>query len=74
MTDFISKHIQYHKDGPGSKLVDGGKEIFPPHLVRPYELVSDKHYHVYVKYGYAKAFLNNSPNLGKWQDIYETMQ
>ena len=74
MTDFISKHIQYHKDGPGSKLVDGGKEIFPPHLVRPYELVSDKHYHVYVKYGYAKAFLNNSPNLDKWQDIYETMQ
>ena len=43
MTDFIGKHIQYHKDGPGSKLVDGGDEVFPPHIIRPIELVSDKH-------------------------------
>ena len=74
MTDFIGKHIQYHSDGPGSKLVDGGEEIFPPHLVLPCELISDKHYHVYVKYGYAKAFLSNSSDLDKWRTLYETMQ
>ncbi len=74
MTDFIGKHIQYHKDGPGSKLVDGGDEVFPPHIIRPIELVSDKHYHVYVKYGYAKAFLSDSPDLEIWKNIYETMQ
>jgi len=74
MTNYIGKHIQYHKDGPGSKLVDGGDEIFAPHLIKPIELVSDKHYHVYVKYGYAKAFLSNSSEISIWQNIYETMQ
>ena len=74
MPDFIDKHIPYHNAGPGSLLQDPGEEIFPVHMVVPYELLSDKHYHVYVKYGYAKAFLNNSPDLPKWKSLYEKMQ
>lgn len=49
MGDFIGKHIPYHSEGPGSQLVDGGIELLPPHIVQPHELISDKHYHVYVK-------------------------
>lgn len=74
MINFIGRHIKYHKEGPGSKLIDGGSEIFPPHIVIPYELLSDKHYHVYVKYGYAKAYLSHSSDLETWKNIYETMQ
>ncbi len=71
---FISKHTPYHKNGPGSLLNDGGSEIFPTHIIVPYELLSDKHYHVYVKYAYVKAFLNNSMDLEKWKSIYIKMQ
>lgn len=74
MTNFIDKHIPYHNGGPGSLLRDPGEVIFPIHMIVPYELLSDKHYHVYVKYGYAKAFISNSPELSKWQALYEKMQ
>lgn len=74
MADFIGKHISYHQGGPGSLLCDGGEELFLPHIAVPYELVSDKHYHVYVKYGYAKSFIQKSPDLPEWKNMYETMQ
>ena len=48
--------------------------MLPPHIVHPWELISDKHYHVYVKYGYAQAYIKNSSDLEYWKTLYIKMQ
>ncbi len=72
--EYIGKHKAFHKDGPGSLLIDGGKKILHPHKCYVGELISDRHYHVYVKYAYARAVLNNRDDLGYWKNLYRIMQ
>jgi len=71
---FIGKHTKYHNMGPGSLLVDGGDKILFPHQCTAGELVSDRHYHVYLKYAYASAFLNQSSDFHTYEKLYLKMQ
>jgi HAD superfamily hydrolase (TIGR01509 family) len=72
--EYIGKHQPYHNDGPGSLLIDGGEKILAPHKCCVGELVSDRHYHVYVKYAYARAVLEKRDDISYWRNIYSKMQ
>jgi beta-phosphoglucomutase-like phosphatase (HAD superfamily) len=72
--EYIGKHLAFHNAGPGSLLTDGGEKILQPHKCFVGELLSNRHYHVFIKYAYARTFLENNSNLGYWQDMYSNMQ
>lgn len=72
--EYIGKHQAFHNDGPGSLLTDGGEKILVPHKCYVGELVSDRHYHMYVKYAYTRALLEKRDDLYYWKGIYSKMQ
>jgi hypothetical protein len=72
--EHIGKHQAFHDGGPGSLLIDGGNKILMPHKCCVGELVSDRHYHVYIKFAYARAVLDGRNDLEYWRELYAKMQ
>lgn len=69
----IGKHLRRNDFWPGSIATDTGDAVSIPHYCPPEELVSDRHYNVYVKYALAHAYLN-AQDLEFWTNQYEQMQ
>lgn len=63
-------------DGPGCTLqTEKTKLIYGVHYVAPYELLSDKHYDILVRYAFARAvLLKEVSDIMFWQKTYEDMQ
>lgn len=71
-------HTILHQNTPGSLWTPDLKdrEILKPHTTAIGEMISDSHYDVFVRYGYAKARVEGKPELefAFWKRLYEDMQ
>lgn len=63
------------KSGPGTtwNLIEK-KLLIGPHLVTLNNLFSLEHYHLYVKSGYARAYVEQASDLPFWLNLYDKMQ
>jgi (2Fe-2S) ferredoxin len=62
-------------DFPGSTWNSGSKELLiKSHLALGSNLFSQNHYHLYIKYAYAKAFIEKDSSLLFWTNLYNKMQ
>lgn len=75
MNKTLSKHKhKYSKEWPGSVFNKKWKRIIvPPNKMHVRNFFSDMHYHLYIKYGLAKAIKENK-DIDTWKKIYEKMQ
>ncbi len=70
----------YHHEqnilGPGSSWKREESLLLVPQHIATYNcLLSEKHYHVFVKYCFAKSlFESDQKNIHYWRDVYERMQ
>lgn len=67
---------QLEKSGPGSNWERNNDVLVEEHNILIGELLSDDHYDVFARYGYAKMLVRGNTDEEKsfWEDLYDKMQ